>query len=251
MIPAVTLAFLVFTRVAALLMTLPLVGGGAVPALARMALALPLTVVMLPAAGSPSLDLSLSGVVGALIMEILLGAAMGFCAQLAFHVLAMAFEIIGAQAGLTIGAIIDPIAGQQNAVLATFATWIATAVFLGADVHLGCIRAVAQSFATAPPGHVAGLAAAGQGLVSLAEVCFEGAVQLAGPLTVFVFAVNLGQSLLGRMAPNIQLFWAIGPVLSVGIGLFVLAAVMPSLISTWFALMPQALAVMNALPAGR
>jgi flagellar biosynthesis protein FliR len=172
-------------------------------------------------------------------------------ARVTFHVLATAFEIVAAQAGLTIGQLLDPVSGQSSMVLSGLATWIATAVFLGADVHLGCIRAVAESFATAPPGHVAGLAAAGQGLVALAEICFEGAVQLAGPLTVFVFAVHLGQSLLGRMAPNIQLFWAIGPVLSVGIGLFVLAAVMPSLISTWFALMPQALSVMNSLPAGR
>lgn len=251
MIALVALAFLVFARLAALLMTLPLFGGGGLPVLARMALAVPLTVVLLPAAGTPPLDLSLSGLVAALAMEVVLGAAMGFALQLVFHVLATAFEMIAAQAGLSIGQLLDPISGQSSLVLSSLATWIATAAFLGADVHLGAIRSLGESFRTAPPGAVMSLSASVGLLVPLAEASMEAAVQLAGPLTVFVFAVHLGQSILGRMAPNIQLFWAIGPVFSVGMGLFVLATAMPSLVSTWFRLLPSALAVMDALPTAR
>lgn len=250
MIALVALAFLIFARVAALLMALPLFGGSAPPRLARTALAIPLTVVLLPAAGRPPLDLSLSGLVAALVMEILLGAATGFAAQLIFHVLATAFETVAAQAGLSVAALLDPISGQQAPVLANLGTWIATALFLGLDMHLAAIQSLGKGLALAPPGSVGGMTAVLGGLVSLAELSFESAVQIAGPVTLVVFAVHLGQGILGRMAPNIQLFWAIGPMLSVGLGLAVLAAGLPSLLGAWLRLMPAALRVMDALPTG-
>jgi flagellar biosynthesis protein FliR len=98
-----------------------------------------------------------------------------------------------------------------------------------------------------PPGAVVDPLRSGLVIVPLAESALEAGVQIAGPVTIFTFGVNLGQSLLGRMAPNLQLFYAIGPILSVGFGLFLLAVSLPALLATWYGMMPQALQALGLL----
>ena len=250
-VPLVVVAFLVFTRIAALLATMPLASGLGVPMWSRLAVAVPLTAVLLPTAGDYTGDYTLSALVAAVAREIVVGSAMGFVVQAVFQVLASAFEAIGSQSGLSVAAFFDPLLKAQSSVLASLATWLATGVFLGADMHLACIRAVSDSFERAPPGTPVRGPSAITDLMIFCEACFRSGVELAGPLTIFTFLIHLGQSLLARMAPNIQLFWAIGPVLSVGLGLLVLAASLPAILNGWFSLLPQALEVMNALPGGR
>jgi flagellar biosynthetic protein FliR len=250
-VPLVVVAFLVFSRTAALLATMPLASGLGVPVWARLAVAVPLTAVLLPTAGAYDGDYTLSALVAALLREVVMGSAMGFVVQAVFQVLSSAFEAIGSQAGLAVAAYFDPLLKMQSSVLASLATWLATGAFLGADMHLACIRAVSLSFERAPPGAPVLGADGFTNLVAFSEACLRSGVELAGPLTIFTFIVHLGQSLLARMAPNIQLFWAIGPVLSIGLGLLVLAASLPAILNGWFSMLPQALDVMNALPAGR
>ncbi len=250
-LPLVVVAFLVFARIAALLTTMPLASGLGVPVWSRLAVAVPLTAVLLPTAGTYAGDYTLSALVAAVVREVLMGGAMGFVVQAVFQVLGSAFEAIGSQAGLSVAGFFDPLLKSQGSLLASLATWLATGAFLGADMHLACIRALSLSFERAPPGTPLLGPEAIMNMMSFCEACFRAGVELAGPLTIFTFLVHLGQSLLARMAPNIQLFWAIGPVLSIGFGLLIMAASLPAILNGWFTLLPQALDVMNALPGGR
>ena len=58
-------------------------------------------------------------------------------------------------------------------------------------------------------------------------------VQLAGPLILFVSMVNLGLALLGRMAPNLNLFFGIGHTLTVVAGVVLVSQTFPTLLVTW------------------
>jgi flagellar biosynthetic protein FliR len=233
--------FFVFARVGALLMSMPALGSRVIPAWGRLGAVLPLGFILYPAVAETPIPPSLSTLVAALLAEIAVGVSMGFAVRVVFDVLTMSFEVIAAQIGLSMASLLDPVTGSTPTVLSSLATWLATGIFFGADLHLVCLDAVADSLRAMPPGAVVSPMQAGSVLVPLVEAALRAGVQLAGPLTIFTFVMHLGQSLLGRMAPNLQLFYAIGPVLSVGFGLFVLAAALPALLSTWFALMPRAL----------
>jgi len=233
--------FFVLTRIGALLMTMPALGSRAVPTWGRLGAALPLAFILYPAVAEVPIPPSLSALVAAVLAEVAVGVSMGFAVRLVFDVLTMAFEVIAAQVGLSMASLLDPVTGSTPTVLSSLATWLATGMFFGANLHLMCIDAVADSLLAMPPGAVLRPLQAGAVLVPLAEAALRAGVQLAGPLTIFSFVMHLGQSLLGRMAPSLQLFYAIGPALSVGFGLFILAAALPALLSTWFALMPRAL----------
>ncbi|MEN9787410.1 MAG: hypothetical protein RLZZ299_2674 [Pseudomonadota bacterium] len=244
-------AFLVFARIAALLMVMPVLSSAAVPSWVRLALAVPLTAVILPAAGAYGGAVTPSAMIVGVLREIALGVTMGFATQLVASVLSITFEAVATQAGLAVASQIDPMTASNASTLSSLGGWLATGAFFAADVHLACIRAIARSYGGAPIGDAYVGEGALREIVTLAEVCFETGIQLAGPLTVFLFAVHLGQALLGRMAPNVQLFWAIGPILTVGFGLVVLAASLPSILTGWFGMLPTVLSLLDVLPTAR
>ena len=109
----VTAWMLVFARVAGLLATMPVLGAAGVPALARLGAAVPLAVLLLPVGGSVVVPETLSALLGALILEMLLGTAMGFCMQVAFAALGVAADLTSSQAGLSMGAMFDPVSMSQ------------------------------------------------------------------------------------------------------------------------------------------
>lgn len=248
MIATVITAMLVFARVGGLIMALPGLSTQSVPAMARLAAALPLTLVLFPAAAAARVPDTVSTLVAAVLAEAVLGLAMGFAASLAFGALTAGADMIGAQSGLQIATLLDPLTMSNTSAVAVLATWLGTAVFFGTDLHLVCIGLLGASLREAPPGALADVTSAGALLVPLAGSALYTGVQLAGPLTIFVFLVNVGLSLLGRMAPNMHLFFAVGPTITVVAALALLAAAMPSLLGAWMAFMPEGLSVLRALP---
>jgi flagellar biosynthesis protein FliR len=78
-------------------------------------------------------------------------------------------------------------------------------------------------------------------------VALSTGIQLAGPLTAFVFCVNLGLSLLGRMAPGLQLFFAVGPTITVAASFALMAISLPAILDTWYHTLPRGFEVLATL----
>ncbi len=230
-----------FARIGGLLMVMPVLGSAGVPVQARLAIAVPLAFLLLPLASGAPAPATLSALVGALVSEVLLGLLMGYCMQLAYTALGVAADLASTQAGLQMAGVVDPVSNAEPGVLGLLATWLGAGVFLGADVHLHCLAALGDSFRDVPPGSVTSALAGVEGLVELSASVFATAVRLAAPLTVFVFAVNLAISLLGRLAPGQQLFFAIGTTFQVIAGLALMAIALPAMLRAWLAFLPAGL----------
>lgn len=222
--------FLVFARIAALLMALPSTGSRAVPAMARMAAALPLAAVLYPTVEGADLPVTIPELLVATVTEVGMGVSVGFIVGMVTGALALANEVIGMKIGLSIGGMLDPMTGSQSNPLGLLAQTLATGMFFGLDLHLACIRAIADSLVIAPPGMITQPLAAGGVLLSVATSVMALGVQLAGPVVAFAFLVNLALMLLGRMAPGLQLFFSIGTTFTIVAGLMVLAAALPTML---------------------
>lgn len=233
-------AFLVFARLAGLLMTLPGLGGGAVPAFTRLAAAVPLTVVLLPSAAPSTVPVSTAEMVLALGLEVGIGAAMGLGVSVLYGALAVAFEVASVKMGLNVGILLDPLTQAQQGALGSLAGWLAAGAFFGGDLHLACVEALGASFGTLPAGAGGNLAAVGPALVELVQAATVAAVQLVGPLVVFLFLVNLALLVLGRMASNLQLFFGVGTSVTVIVGFGVLAIALPAVLEAWTRLAARA-----------
>jgi len=246
-IPTVAGGVLVFARLAGLLMVMPGISSRAIPSYARLLLAVPLTLLLLPAVATTSVPNSMSALFGQVVSEALLGIAMGLSVALVFGALSTAAEVISAQSGMQIAAMLDPLTQTQPGAAGILVTWLGTGIFFGENLHLRCLRALADSLYALPPGHAAAAFMAGNLLLPLAGVALGTGIQLAGPLTAFVFCVNLGLSLLGRMAPGLQIFFAIGPTITVAASFALLAISLPAILTTWYDTLPLGFEVLSAL----
>ncbi len=247
MIETTTAGVLIFARLAGLLMLLPGLSSRAVPSYARLLVAVPLTLLLLPAAGPMQPPAGLASLFGQVAAEAVLGVAMGLSVSLVFGALSTAAEVISAQSGLQIASMIDPVTMTQPGAAGVLVTWLGTGVFFGANLHLRCIAALGASLQALPPGHASSAFLAGELLVPLGGVALSTGIQLAGPLTAFVFCVNLGLSLLGRMAPGLQLFFAIGPTITVAASFVLMAISLPAILDTWYDTLPRGFEVLATL----
>ncbi|MDP2313239.1 MAG: flagellar biosynthetic protein FliR [Pseudomonadota bacterium] len=236
---------LIFSRLGGMLMAMPVLGASGVPVQARLAIAVPLSFLLLPLAAEAPPPTALSALIGGVVCEALLGLLMGYCMQLAYSAFGIAADLASTQAGLQVAGMIDPLTLAEPGVLGVLATWLGAGVFLGADLHLHCLATLGASFHDVPPGQITSVMAGAEGLVRLSGSVFATAVQLAAPLTVFVFAVNLAMSVLGRMAPGQQFFHAVGTTFQVVAGLALFAIALPAMLRTWLAWLPAGLEAMS------
>ncbi len=247
MITTIWGALLVFARLGGLLMTLPGFSSAVVPVLARLGAAVPLTLLLLPVSAGVVAPPTLSALAAGIGGEVLLGIAMGSVVAVMFGSLGTAADLLSTQGGMHIGTMLDPLTHAQPGAVGVLATWLGTGVFLGAGLHLECLAALADSFEVLPPGTMTHPLSAGEIFLPAAGHAIYTGVTLAGPVTIFVFLVNLGLSILGRMAPGLQLFFAVGPSFTVVASLVLFAIALPSLLSAWMNVLPEAIASILAL----
>ncbi len=219
--------FLPFVRIAAMITSAPIFSAMAVPARVRLIFALALTAVIAPTVGPVSgfSPFSLSGV-GQILSEMLIGIAMGFLLNLAFAAFTVAGQIIAMQMGLGFSLMIDPSNGAQAPVLSMFYLLLVTLLFFTMDGHHVLILLVHDSFAHLPPG--TGLVVADYWRVAAwGAQMFVGAVLVALPAVVALLMVNAALGVMGRAAPQLNIF-AVGFILTIVGGFFVMTYTLSS-----------------------
>ena len=218
---------LVFCRVASLAAALPVFSAEGTPKSVPVILAVAVTLLVGPSVPLVSVPdnagLLLVGVIG----EVGLGALGGLTIRSVFAALAMATELAALQMGLASAALFNPLERAQGGPIGNLASWAAGLGFLAADLHLRCLEGVALSFSRVGPGAVALDGVDVQQLVAAAEASVALGVQLSGPVLVMVWFVNLLVAVLARLAPKMNVFFAVGQTLTSVFGVYILAVAMP------------------------
>jgi len=226
--PDPTLWLLVLARVAGLVLAATVLGHLLVPVRVRVALAAILAAALVPAVGAapftPPADLwSLGGMLAA---ESALGVLLGLVAQFIFAGVQLGGQLAGIQMGFGIANLIDPQSHAQVTIIAQWQQLMTLLAFLVLDAHHLLIRALLESFRTAPPGAV-GLAAAGVGrAIELAGSLFVLGARIAAPVLIVLLLTNGALGVLARTIPQLNVF-VVGFPVNVGVGLLVLGASLP------------------------
>ncbi len=222
-------AVLVVSRIGAVVMVMPVFNTLGVPKLYRLAVAVCVSVVVAPVV--PQAELStLSALVLGMVSEILVGVVMGGTVGILFGALSMAAEFMGMQIGLRIAAVFDPLSISQAGLLSTLSRWLATLVFLGANLHLWVLDTVGESFLMVPPGSASDPLAASTLWAPTIGHAIHCGVRLAGPIMVLVFLVQAFLGVMVRLAPSMNVFFAVGLIVNVAAGLGLLHEAYPTLL---------------------
>jgi len=219
---------LAFFRVGAMLAWAPVLGHRSIPVPHRAGLAALLALILAPtlrgSAGAVARDAL--GWLLAVAGEVFVGLAIGFVAYLVLAAVEVAGEMIGFEMGFSIAAVFDPAMGEQGTVVARLLHTLALLLFLTMNGHHLLIRAVAASFQRIAPGGVLEPAVAG-GIASLGGKLLQSGFALAGPVVAILLVLNVALALVGRVAPQTNVFM-VGLPLSIGVGVLGLLDDLPS-----------------------
>ena len=207
-------------RIAALLMSMPLIGTQLVPVRVRLYLALAIALVLVPTLPPMPVVESLSLASLLLIAEqLLIGVMFGFMLQLYFHLFTVAGQIIAVQMGLGFASMVDPSNGVSVPVLGQFLLMLVTLLFLAMNGHLVVLEVLAESFVTLPVGEGLLLDHYWSIAGKLSWVVAAGLL-ISLPIVTALLVVNLAFGVMTRAAPQLNIF-SIGFPLTLVLGLFI------------------------------
>jgi flagellar biosynthetic protein FliR len=228
LLPALAATFmLVLARVSAMVMLLPGLGESNIPVRIKIAIAVLLTLIILPLHRSAyQIDLqSMNPLLVMMVHEIIVGVVLGATARVTLSALQVGGAVIAQQMGLGFVTSIDPTQGQQGVLIGNFLTMLGVTLLFATDSHYLVIAALNDSYAIFSPGE---LTPSGD-IAALATRAFAAAfkigIQLSAPFLVFGLVFNIGLGVLARLMPQMQVYF-VGVPLSILIGFLIFSLVL-------------------------
>jgi len=214
---------LVFARMSALTLTLPVFGYSAVNVRIRLTLAATLTFLTAPLLAKSYVIIYESNL--ALLFdvsrEVFIGLIIGFGTRVIFEAISMAGSIAGMQMGVAMMNAFDPMSQEQQPIIANFWVLIVLILFLVSNSHYFLIELLIQNFKSIPLASAKFQPVVGQTIVRGGSLIFELAVKFAAPAIVFMVIVDVALGFMARVMPQLNIFFITLP-LKIALGIFIL-----------------------------
>ena len=217
-------------RIVTWLYLVPPFAGRSMPSSAKVVLSIGLSLGIAPsviAAGVPTGSVQLVVVA---LTQVVVGALLGFVAQLLLGVIAAAGSLVDLFGGFALAAAYDPLAMSVNTIFGKFHQVLATMLLFATGGHLLVIGGLLKTFEVLPLGETPTFDGSPTLLITAFSVFFMTAVQIALPMIAVLFLADLGLALLTKVAPQMN---ALNFMLPAKIGLVLL------LIGLSFPMLPE------------
>lgn len=196
---------LVSVRMTAFLVIAPPFNHRGIPARVKAMLGLGLALAVAPGMSDvPSV--SDGAFVGALVMEVVIGAALGFAVFLAFSAVAAAGSMIDLFGGFQMAQAFDPMSMVNGAQFAKLFQMTAVVLLFATGGYQLVLAGLARTFDALPLGATLDFGRLGETLANGLTGMFLASLQIAGPLIIVLFLADVGLGLVTRVAPALNAF---------------------------------------------
>ena len=212
-------AFLfLLSRIGTILMLLPGIGDGFVPARVRLLIACAMCLLLMPVLQSslPAAPAALPTLLNLITGEILVGLFVGGIARLLLSAVHVAGMVIATQSSLSSAMLFDATQGSQGTTLGNFLTYAFVTVLLAADVHHMLLQAAAASYTIFAPGVFPMIPDMTHAFVKLLDQCFAIGLRLSMPVIIASIVLYFASGILARLMPAMQVFFIIMPAQIMG-----------------------------------
>jgi flagellar biosynthetic protein FliR len=225
---------LVFARIGAMVMLLPGLGESNIPVRVKLAIALLLTLIILPLhRNAYHVDLnSMTSLMVLMVYEIIIGIVLGATARVTLSALQVAGSVIAQQLGLGFVTAVDPTQGQQGLLIGNFLTMLGITLLFATDTHHLVIAALNESYRIFSPGEAMPTGDVAALATRAFAAAFKIGMQLAAPFLVFGLVFNIGLGVLARLMPQMQVYF-VGVPLSIMIGFLIFALVLSAMMGSY------------------
>jgi len=235
-LPSLAAAFvLMFARLGSMVMLMPGFGEQGVPARIRLAIAVMLTLVMMPlhmAAYAVDLGGGFGPLAGLLMKEVAVGIVLGLAGRLTITSLQVAGVVVAQQLGLGFASTVDPSQNEQGVVVSTFLTMLGVTLIFATDLHYLVIGALEQSYSIFAPGATLPVDDFSRLILMTAAAAFRIGAQIAAPFLVFGLLFNVGLGVLARLMPQVQIFF-LGVPASIMLGFLLLVLILSAVMAVF------------------
>jgi len=227
-LPQLQLFFLIFFRVGAILMSIPVFDSKSIPLFFKIALAFATSIILFPMLRVDPVPMATSvlalavGVTG----EILLGLIIGFSVKLIFAGIQLAGQLAGYQMGMALANVMDPSSSQQVPLLAQFNNLFGLLIFISINAHYLFIRALTHSFEMVPPLNVNFSGSLMEHLIKMSGNIFVIGIQVGAPVIAALLITSVAFGLIARTVPQMNVL-IVGMPLKIVIGLLFLGISLP------------------------
>jgi flagellar biosynthetic protein FliR len=220
--------FLVLARISPLFVLAPLFSSPIMPARVRGIAAVALSVGITPIAVHGGIDLGVFSVAGLLAKELLIGLAFAFTLGALFAALSVAGSFLDTSVGFSFGATIDPVSGNNNAVLAQLYGLLGVLIFIAINGDAWVVQGIARTYELVPVDAFPALGTLTAGVLKAFVAIFVAAIQVAGPILLALILTDAAFGMVSRVVPQLNVF-AVGFAAKVLVGIGLLAVTMPFL----------------------
>lgn len=224
--------FMVLARISPLFIFAPLFSSKMVPMRVKAVVAIGLAIGLSPvvAAGThlPTDVMEIAGLIG---KELLVGMAFAYTLAATFAAISVAGSFLDTTIGFSYGSLVDPVNGNNSAVLSTTYSMIGLLVFIAIGGDAWVIKGLARTYDVVglvqypSINHI--VAGATQSFVGI----FTSALQVAGPVLLALILTDAAFGMVTRVVPTLNAFQVAVPA-KVVLGLLLVGASMP-FVANW------------------
>lgn len=215
---------LMMPRLFTVFAVMPFLSGSLLPGLVRNGLLLMLALFFSPAAGDLPGSLSLGQWVLLASKEALIGLMLGLGFGIFIWAIQSVGDLIDFQTGAGNSSFFEPVAGRDNGPTGEFLGWLVITLFVAGGGLLAMLGVLADSFRLWPvSSFTPNLGAVlEQFVLRQGDTLFVWIVKLGAPVITVLILVELGMGLVGRVAPQLNVFVFAQPLKSLAATLMLL-----------------------------
>jgi flagellar biosynthetic protein FliR len=220
---------LVMCRVGAALTLLPGFSATYVPMQFKALLTVLLGALVAPTLANdmPPMPTEVRGLVGMIGIELLVGAFIGLYVNLLMSALDIAGTVIAMQSSLTSAIVFNPGEMKQETLPASLLSTTATVLIFVTNMHYLFIGSIVDSYHRFPAGGALPMEDLSDAIARIVSQGFMISIQLAAPYIVLGTTFYVALGLIGRVMPQLQIFY-VGLPLQVFGGLAMLLITVPA-----------------------
>jgi flagellar biosynthetic protein FliR len=198
---------LAMVRALAWLMIVPPFGNRSVmPTVVTIGLAMSLALVVAPHVAGANVPLTLPALIGAVAVQVLTGAALGFLVQTLLSAVTAAGSLADLFGGVVLPPAVDPLSTNQTPMLGQFYEQVAVVLLFAGNGELLIVDGFLRSFNSvgltlSSTGEIA------QMVISAVATFFTAAVEIAAPVIIVLFAAQVVLGMVAKALPQMNVFW--------------------------------------------
>lgn len=209
-----TLVALLLTsaRILAWTVIAPPIATGGVPLVIKTVLSVGIGLAMVPQARAHVPPAEALPVAGAVLEQVLIGAALGFLTRVLFTAVEAAGSLIDVFGGFSLAAAYEPLTTTTTSIYGRFYSLLCTTLIFATNAHLLIFQGFLRTFTAIPLDQSMSMGALSSMLTKSVTAMFVSALQIAGPLIVVLFIADVALGVLNRIAPQLNAFSMSFPV---------------------------------------